>query len=183
MLFLACNSFFSAAKSSRELQTARSFPDPIKFKATVFFCFHLDSGGKWRFYLLRGEWNKFIECVCFLLHAVSRRSLEIPPDHVRLVSATVLVNLMFTSKLCFILETFPSNMYSCIFFGETTKPLYLYWADYKFVIRFISACWLHFLTSYQINYHKTSDMSHGYWICENYELEDGGKEKLSPVWY
>ena len=26
---------------------------------------------------------------------------EIPPNHVRLVSATVLVNLLFTSKLCF----------------------------------------------------------------------------------
>ena len=69
---LILQQFLSAAKSSRELQTARSFSDP---KATVFFCFHLDSGGKWRFYLLRGEWNNFIECVCFLLHAVSRRSL------------------------------------------------------------------------------------------------------------
>ena len=33
MLFIACNSFFfSAAKSSREFETARSFPDP---KATA----------------------------------------------------------------------------------------------------------------------------------------------------
>ena len=39
MLSLACNLFFSAAKSIWEPQTACSFPDPIA-KATVFFCFH-----------------------------------------------------------------------------------------------------------------------------------------------
>ena len=32
---------------------------------------------------------------------------EITPDHVRLVSATVLVNLKFTSKVCLYLEIFP----------------------------------------------------------------------------
>ena len=37
--------------------------------------FHLASGRKWRSYLLRGEWNNVIECVCFLLRAVSRRPL------------------------------------------------------------------------------------------------------------
>ena len=50
---------------------------------------------------------------------------EIPPDHVGLVSATVLVDFKFTSKLHFVLETFPSSTYSCIFFCEMTKPLYL----------------------------------------------------------
>ena len=42
---------------------------------------------------------------------------EIPPDHLCLVSATVLVSLKFTSKLCFYLETFPlkiSNSVSMI---------------------------------------------------------------------
>ena len=46
---------------------------------------------------LLGEWNKFIEGVCFMQFQVGR--FEIPPDHVRLVFATFLVNLKFTSKL------------------------------------------------------------------------------------
>ena len=48
---LACNSYFSAGKSSRELQTARSFPDP---KATVFFCFHLEEYGDFICYEVSG---------------------------------------------------------------------------------------------------------------------------------
>ena len=52
-----------------------------------------------------------------------------------LVSATVLVSLLFTSKLCFSLfsvfwqvyiSLFTSNTYPCIFFGEKKKKLYLY---------------------------------------------------------
>ena len=54
---------------------------------------------------------------------------EQPPDHVHLVSVTVLFNLKFTSKLWFVHEIFPSNTYSCIFFSETKKPVYLYLAD------------------------------------------------------
>ena len=48
MLFLVCNSFFTAAKSSGELQTTRSFlivivrADP---KVTVFCCFYLEKNG------------------------------------------------------------------------------------------------------------------------------------------
>ena len=51
---------------------------------------------------------------CFMQFHVVR--FEIPPDRLPLVSTTVLVNFKFTSKLCFVLETFP-------FFGEMTKPL------------------------------------------------------------
>ena len=66
MLFLACNSFFSAAKSSGELQTASSFlivlsPMTGRSQSHSFLLFL--SGEKWRFDLLRGEWNNLIECV------------------------------------------------------------------------------------------------------------------------
>ena len=66
MLFLACNSFFSATKSSGELQTARSFlivlsPMTRRSQRHSFLLFL--SGEKLRFDLLRGEWNNLIECV------------------------------------------------------------------------------------------------------------------------
>ena len=68
MLFLACNSFFSAAKSSWQLQTARSFlivivisPMTGQSQSHSFLLFL--SGEKRRFDLLRGKWNNLIECV------------------------------------------------------------------------------------------------------------------------
>ena len=71
---------------------------------------------------LRGELNKFIElsAFCFTQFHVGR--FEIPPGDVRLVFATFLVNLKFTSKLnrCFL------------------KTIYIEQIQYKFVIRFIS---------------------------------------------
>ena len=130
MLFIACNSFFFfAAKSSRELQTARSFPDP---KATVFCCFQPEENGDFICQEVSGTILSSVSAFCFMQFHVGR--FEKPPDHVRLVSpsATALFSLKFTSELCFVLETFPSNTYSkysCIFFGEITKPLYLYLAD------------------------------------------------------
>ena len=160
-----------------------SWADP---KATVFFCFHLEENGDLIYYKVSGTILPSVFALCFMQFHIG--CFEILPDHVRLVLATVLVNLMFTFKLGFILKTFPSNTYSCIFFGEMKKPLCLYWADYKFLTRFISACWLvleqilstlfsHFITNLFI-------MIHGHWICEKYGLEDGDKEfKLSPVWY
>ena len=109
------------------------------------------SGEKWRFYLLRGEWNNLIDRVClafcFMQFHVGR--FEIPPitSVWTPVTATVLVNLLSTSKLCFSLfslfwqvyiSLITSNTYSCIFFGEMKKKLYLYRANYIFVIRFSS---------------------------------------------
>ena len=45
------------------------------------------------------EWNKFIKLSAFCLMQFHGGRFEIPPDHVRLVFATFLVNLKFTSKL------------------------------------------------------------------------------------
>ena len=86
------------------------------------------SGEKWRFDLLRGEWNNLIECV---LPFASCSFASVPLKYCQitsiwtLVSATVLVNLLFTSKLCFSLfslfwqvyiSLFTSNTYTCNFF-------------------------------------------------------------------
>ena len=49
-------------------------------------------------------------------------------SHLSGIGNSFFFNLKFTSKLCFVLETFPSNTYSCIFFGEIMKLLYLYLA-------------------------------------------------------
>ena len=70
MQLLACNSFFSVAKSSGsgELQTVRSFlivfssmSHDGRSQSHSFLLFL--SGEKWRFDFLRGEWNNLIECV------------------------------------------------------------------------------------------------------------------------
>ena len=150
-----CNSFFSAAKSSWELQTARSFLIVIVLSSMTgrsqshSFLLFL-SGEKWRFDLLRGEWNNLIECV-LLFASCSFTSVALKYRQITsvwtLVSATVLVNLLFTSKLCFSLfslfwqvyiSLFNSNTYSWFFFGEIKKKLYLYWANYNLVIRISS---------------------------------------------
>ena len=78
MPFVACNSFFSAAKSSGELQTARSFlivlfPMTGRSQSYTFLLFL--PGEKWRFDLLQGGWNNLIECVLLVLRAVSHRSI------------------------------------------------------------------------------------------------------------
>ena len=50
-----------------------------------------------------------VSAFCFMQFHFGR--FEIPPDHVGQVSATVLVDFKFTSKLCFVfLETFPLNI-------------------------------------------------------------------------
>ena len=150
-----CNSFFSAAKSSWELQTARSLLIVIVLSSMTgrsqshSFLLFL-SGEKWRFDLLGGEWNNLIECV-LLFASCSFTSVALKYCQITsvwtLVSATVLVNLLFTSKLCFSLfslfwqvyiSLFTSNTYSCVFFGEMKKKLYLYWANYNLVIRMSS---------------------------------------------
>ena len=70
MLFIACNSgfFFSAAKSSRELQIARSFPSP---KATVFYCFHLEENGDLICYEESGTISSSVSAFCFMLSFTS----------------------------------------------------------------------------------------------------------------
>ena len=103
------------------------------------------SGEKRRFDLLRGEWNNLIECV-LLFASCSFTSVALEYRQITsvwtLVSATVLVNLLFTSKLCFSLfslfwqvyiSLFASNTYSCIFFpvGRRKSCIYI-------VIRFSS---------------------------------------------
>ena len=107
MLFIACSSFFSAAKSSGELQTARSYlivisPMTGRSRSHSFLLFL--SGEKWRFDLLRGQWNNLIECV-LLFASCSFTSVALKYREIMsvwtLVSATVLVNLLFASKLCF----------------------------------------------------------------------------------
>ena len=90
MLFLACNSFFSAAKLSRELQTKRSFSD---LKATVFCCVHLEENGDLICHEVIGTILSSVSAFCFMTFHVVR--FEIPPDHVRMVSATFRVNLKF----------------------------------------------------------------------------------------
>ena len=145
MLFLACNSFFSAAKSSGELQTARSFLivlSPMTGRSQSHSFLRFLSGEKWRFDLLRGEWNNLIECV-LLFASCSFTSVALNSKYrqitsVRtLVSATVLVNLFncclppsFASVnsisfdryiFLFLLQT-----RTLVFFGEMKKKLYLY---------------------------------------------------------
>ena len=75
MLFLACN-FFSAEKIESRTSIRAFFSNPISQSSSVFI------GGTVTI------WMQF--------HV---GYVEIPPDHVRLVFATFLVNLKFTSKL------------------------------------------------------------------------------------
>ena len=130
MLFLACNSFFSAAKSSWELQTAHSFlihvvivlsPMTGRSQSHTFLLF--SSGEKWRFDLLRGEWNNLIECAyafCFMQFHVGPS--EIPPNHVRLDSGIGNSSCHFVvygSKLCFSLFSLFWHVYIFLFTSNT----------------------------------------------------------------
>ena len=125
MLFLACNSSFSAAKSSGELQTARSFPivlSPMTGRSQSHSFLLFLSGEKWRFDLLRDEWNSLTECV-LLFASCSFMSVALKYWQITsvgtLVSATVLVNLLFTSKLCFSLFSLFWQVYVSFFLLQT----------------------------------------------------------------
>ena len=88
MLFLACTSFFLQRNRVENFQTARSFPDPNS-KATVFFCFYLEpveENGEFICYEVSGTILSGVSAFCFMQFHVGR--FEMPPDHVRLVSAT-----------------------------------------------------------------------------------------------
>ena len=92
MLFLACNSFFSAAKSSWELQTARFFlivivlsPMMARSQSHSFLLF--SSGEKMENRLVTRwveQFDRVCLAFCFMLFHVGR--FEIPPNHVRLDS-------------------------------------------------------------------------------------------------
>ena len=69
MLFIACNSIFSAAKSSRELQNARSFPDP---KVTAFCCFYLEENGDLICHEVSGKILSSVSAFCFMQFYVRR---------------------------------------------------------------------------------------------------------------
>ena len=151
MLFLACNSLFSAAKSSWEFQTARSFLIVIVLSSMTgrsqshsFLLF--SSGEKWRFDSLRGEWNNLIECV--LLFA-SCSFTSVPLKYLQitsiwtLVSATVLVNLLFTFKLCF--YQFIQSLLAGIYFSFYFKHVLLYffrWDEEKAVFILSELQWV-----------------------------------------
>ena len=88
-LFLACNSFFFATKSSRELSNHAFFPRILNSKATVFFCFHLkpvEENGDFICYEMSGTILSSVSAFCFMQFHVG--CFEMLPDHVRLVSAT-----------------------------------------------------------------------------------------------
>ena len=132
MLFLACTVTLQQ-NPVENFKPTRSFlivivlsPMTGRSQSLSFLLF--SSGEKWRFDLLQGEWNNLIECV-LLFASYSFTSVTLKYCQITsvwtLVSATVLVNLLFTSKLCFSLfslfwqvyiSLFTSNMYSCIFF-------------------------------------------------------------------
>ena len=137
MLFLACNSFFSAAKSSGELQTARSFPivlSPMVGRCQSHSFLLFLSGEKWRFDLLRGEWNNLIECV-LLFASCSFTSVAL--NHVRLDSGIGNNSCQFVVYLQALLQLIQSLLAGIYFsfyfkhvllyfFGEMKKKLYLY---------------------------------------------------------
>ena len=112
---IACNSYFFCSKNR-----VKNFNPCVLFQSNkpVFFCFHRRN--------LRGEWNKFIEGVCFMQFQVGR--FEIPPDHVHLLFATFLVNLKFTSKLN-----------RCILKTIYIEHIASLWSEDSLVV---SACWL-----------------------------------------
>ena len=88
MLFLACNLFFSAAKSSGELQTARSFiilssfpddgptPKPQSLAVVVWRKIEIWFVTRWV------EFDWVCLAFCFMQFQVGR--FEIPANHVRL---------------------------------------------------------------------------------------------------
>ena len=163
MLFLACNSFFSAAKSSWELQTARSFlihivivlsPMTGRSQSHSFLLF--SSGEKWRFDLLRGEWNNLIECA-LLFASCSFTSVPLKYRQITsvltLVSATVLVNLLFTAPSFASVYSVSFGTYIFFFLLQTRSLVFfsVRWRKVVFIlselqlcnpIQFINACWL-----------------------------------------
>ena len=135
MLFLACYSFFTAAKSSGELQTTRSFltvivhsPMTGRSQSHSFLLFL--SREKWKCDLLRGEWNNLIECV-LLFASCSFTSVALKYRQITsvwtLVSATV-VNLLqlIQSLLAVIYFSFCFKHVLLYFVGEVKKKLCLY---------------------------------------------------------
>ena len=165
MLFLACNSFFSAAKLSRELQTKRALflrsqTPKLQSSGSNWLCFIWRKMAIW--FVTR--WVEQFYRVCPLSASCSFTSVrfEIPPDHVRMVSATFRVNLKFTSKLN-----------RCIYIEQISS---LKW------FRFINACWLCSWTnevlSTSFSHFVPTCIYHGNWIWkfrrENFEINSNG---------
>ena len=93
MLFLSYNSFF-LQRNRVENFKPRVLSPILKLQSSSVFIWTLEENEDFICYEVSGTILSSVSAFCFMQFHVGR--FETSPDHVRLVSATVLVNLVFT---------------------------------------------------------------------------------------
>ena len=186
MLFLACNSFFPAAKSSGELQTARSFPDggpmPKPQFSAVFIWRKMEI---WFVKRWVEQFDRVCLAFCFVQFHVGR--FESRPFG-------LWYRQQFLS-ICCLPPSFASvnsisfGRYIFLFLLQTHTLVFFWWDEEKVVfisselqvcnqIEFINACWLVLERVLSTSF-LTSSLN----LSKLMNLRMGDKNKLSPLWY